>query len=173
MHNPVLYNGKRFPEYVFDRRDVSYVFIEFDAVFDNAFLLGLENFLNNYKLQSVQVKNVEPELFEFNVEIPAVDFARSFKAVATTEKPQSYISVPASFYMLTEHALVYTNDNKQPFCIVLDRRYWIAIIGVANVSALHYFARFSIGDVLDYLSANFRNDVIADSFRSKLIDNWY
>lgn len=102
-----------------------------------------------------------------------LNFARSFKAVATTEKPQSYISVPASFYMLTEHALVYTNDNKQPFCIVLDRRYWIAIIGVANAAALHHFAQFSIGDVLDYLSPNFRNDVITDSFRSTLINNWH
>ncbi|MGB8192750.1 MAG: hypothetical protein WCF67_12560 [Chitinophagaceae bacterium] len=172
MTEYALYNNKKFPEFVFSRKDISYLFIEFDTIFEVKFLSRLEQFLEKYNILKIIAENIEPKLYHFIEEIETNNFIESFKASTCTEQSQSYIKTLASFYMLTEQGLIYAKDRTNLFCVVLDRRFWIATVAVSNPADLHYFSEFSIGNVLDYLSMSFKNDVLTDAFKNTLLESW-
>jgi hypothetical protein len=168
-----LYNGKSFPEYTFEKKDLSYFFVEFDTVFTDEFLLALQHVLTKNGISTLVVENINPEGYLFKVELPVNNLIDSFKDQVLAEKTQTYINTPVSFSMITESGLIYSNENESLFCLILDRRHWLAILGFSNPADVFNFNNFSIKDVVDYLTAGFVDQKPPDRFFEVLYENWH
>ncbi|SRR6266498_532054 len=172
MEEFFLYNNRRFPNYVFSDRVKSSIFIEFDTVFTPSFLKTLRNFLVQKDIKQLKIQNIEPKDYFFNETIDVSKLPDSFIESACLEKVQEYIDTPASFYMLTELGLIFPIENSEMFCLYLDRRFSLAIIGSSEMSNAIFFQEFKIIDLFDYLTMTFQGDEPPQEITKKMKKYW-
>lgn len=172
MKKRSLYNGKQFPDYVFSDNSMSCWFVEFDFVFDEEFWVVFKKFLENSNIVTLIVENVQPKDYTFYDEIYVEQLPTSFLDTACVERSQNYISATASFYMLTEIGQIYSNSNDNNFCIYLDRRYELAIIGFSNSLNVESLNDYIIKDITDYLKLGFMGKEVPASFIERVNDNY-
>ncbi|HYF31694.1 MAG TPA: hypothetical protein VD993_11305 [Chitinophagaceae bacterium] len=133
MKKVALYNGKVFPEFVFIRKDLTYMFIEFILVFDEPFLTRLKHFLNKYKISTIAIENLDPDGCAFYDEVIVRDLPASFiKSVSEDVIKTPLGQTPVSFQQITEQGVIYAKGNESLFTIFLNRDSWIAIIGLSH-----------------------------------------
>ena len=166
-----LYNGEQLPEYIFDKKVSGYVFIDFDVVFSGPFWALFKEYLLKNSCQKITIKNLKPELFSFSEEISTKELPDSFLASTCKEKPQDYIKGDASFYMLTEQGLIYSEENKPLFCLFLHREYTLGILGFSNSADVNTFNEYSIKNINDFLVESFVKIEMLN-FRAKFNQNW-
>jgi hypothetical protein len=172
MKKASLYNGKQFPDYVFFDNSVSCRFVEFDFVFEEEFWAICKRLLAGSEIDRLSVENVQPKDYVFYEEINVEELPKSFFEAATVERSQSYISGSASFYMLTEIGLIYPSGNCNTFCLYLDRRYELAIIGFANSIDTEPLKDFFIKDIADYLTLGFKGREVPENFIERVYTNY-
>jgi hypothetical protein len=167
-----LYNHQQFPDYVFNNTNLNYLFVPFNVVFENDFLLELKNFLQKHDISNITIENTEPNEFTFKQEVPVSKMPNSFSECVTAETIKTFNGSTISFYMLTDQSVIYTNEAPGLFAIVLDRHYWIGIIGLSNASDLHFFTQFAEQNMIGHLTANAANGRLTQQLKRKLKTNW-
>jgi hypothetical protein len=172
MIDGILYNGKRFPDYIFSPMASRYLFIEFHFIFTESFAEIFKKFLERNSIYKVLIKNLEPESCYFSDEIKVKDLPASFIESTCTEKIEGYFSFKASLHMITEQSLIYSEEKKELFCIFLDRAFDLAILGFSNPKDVEFFYELSINNLTEYLKMIFGQKGIPESFKEILDRNW-
>ena len=172
MKEKSLYNGKLFPEYIYDNNLLSCIFLEFDFIFTEEFWIIFRQYLDQNRIIKITIENIQPKDFPFYDEVYVNDLPQSFIDSTCERKMQNYINGSASFYMLTENAMIYSKENKNLFCLFLDRQYDLAILGLSNRNDIDPFNDFIIKDINDYLTIAFKGNEIPQKFKERLNANW-
>lgn len=171
MNPEVLYNGKEFPEYIFNKRNLVCLFFEFDLIFDEEFWNIFKKYLEENEINKIVIENMQPD-YLFKEEISVRDMPNSFLQAVNTENLEGYFSFKASLHMLTELCLIYPTDGKDNFCLVLQREYELAILGLPNSKHTEIFNELIIKDLLDYLTICFRGNDVPEDFKNIILSNW-
>src|SRR5687768_5477451 len=111
-----VYNGKKFPEFVFKDKTLNILFFEFNVCFSIEFVEAFTKFLLEMQVVNVTINNIEPAAITFNRTIAIENMPDEFIDVVKTTLTQDYIDAPVNFYMITELAEIYTPENKNLFC---------------------------------------------------------
>jgi len=171
MIEGILYNGKKFPDYVFTETVASYLFVEFDFVFDEEFWRVVKKFLEDNNVKEIIVENLEPDYpFVERIEVKGLpaEFIKSARSLTLA----GFFADKASLFMITEECLIYTPENKELFCIVLDRASGLGIIGFSTLRKADVVGNLDIKDVPDYLTMNFGGKELPSTFKDTLYKNW-
>ena len=167
-----LFNYQSFPEYVFRKADLNYLFLPFNVVFDNDFLFRFRKFLEKHNILTISIENVKPNEFQFTSEVSVNQMPNSFKQCVSTDDIKAYGNTTISFQMLTEQGLIYASAAEELFCIVLERNYWIAIIGLSNSSDVHFFTEFAEENIIDHLSNSLNSEQLSQQLIRTAKTNW-
>jgi hypothetical protein len=171
MATILLYNGQEFPNYVFTDKVKTYLFVDFDIVFvDQDFWKILRDYLESKKITSIVIQNVDPDYY-FNEIIKTNNLPGAFMELARNENLEGYFDFKANLHMLTNKAIIFS-EEKDEFCIVLDRSYSIGIIGFTSKDHIAGFNEYVIRDILDYLKINFGGNELPSSLKAGLHKNW-
>jgi|SRR5688572_6384404 len=165
------YNKKRFPEYVFDGLVKKNLFVDFDIVFSEAFIIVLKKFLTKNQVQTLEITNIVPKAYSFKKKVNVIELPESFIKVTYGLEEQDYIHTKASFYMLTECATICPVDNKDLIVIYLDRLYGLAIFGFSNESDHIFFTDFKLEKLFPHLAMAFHGSV-PNELKKKVQKNW-
>src|ERR1700733_672998 len=171
MRKTRLFNGESFPEFIFTNKVKSYLFFEFDFVFTEEFWLILKKLLEKSGVQKIFVENLQPA-YHFNEEVDVASLPGSFIKIAQEANLEGYFSFNASLHMITEKALIYSHQDEEAFCILLDRAYSIAIMGLSNSIETDFLSEFTIKDMPDYLTLAFAGKNLPNSFKKSFHENW-
>ena len=171
MTEGILYNGKKFPEYIFTKDVKSYLFIEFDFVFDKGFWAIFKFFLKENKIQTFIVENLRPEI-EFIASVEVANLPKSFIEATNTSNIGGYLPSKESLYLITSETVIYSSDNKQLFCILIDREYDLAILGFSDLIYADVVEGLDIKDVSDYLTLCFGGKGLPSRLKESLHQNW-
>ncbi|HYF31801.1 MAG TPA: hypothetical protein VD993_11840 [Chitinophagaceae bacterium] len=172
MKPVALYNGKEFPEFIFIRKDLTYLFIEFIFIFQEEFLIRFKKFLDKYQISKIIIENLQPVGCEFYDEVVVQEFPTSFINSVSQDRIKTSLGATISFQMITEQGVIYTKENETLFTIVLDRDCWIAIIGLSRPEDFHFFEDISITNVIQYLTEEFQDEYRAANFSNAVVSNW-
>jgi hypothetical protein len=171
MRKGVLYRGGEFPELVFTDQVVSYLFVEFEFVFSEDFWEVFKRFLNDNNIGSLIVENIEPA-FSFIGNIDVKSLPESFMSLTRAKTIEGYFPTKESLYIVTEETLIYSPENEGLFCIFLDRKVDLGILGFSTPQNAGVVDGFAIKDIVDYLTICFGGKSVPDTFRAKLVKNW-
>jgi hypothetical protein len=148
-----LYNGHKFPEYIFKEKPINILFFDFHVCFSDDFLLTLKEYLENVGIREITFNNIEPVGLPFNQTIETAKLPEQFNLAVKTTMTQNYIDSDASLYMYTELAEICNQDSENRFSLILDREYDLGILGTVSNNFVDIFAEFKIDDVSGYLSS--------------------
>jgi hypothetical protein len=171
MTKYTLYNGKQFPDYIFANGIANFLFFDFDLLFGEEFWVLFKKVLRDNDILNLILENIKPDYF-FKEEISVENLPKSFIESVRTEKLESYFSFKTSFYLLCEEALIYPRENESLFCVYLDRRYSIAILGFSHLRNLTEIEQFRIADIKDHLSMSFGGEPLPKDFEKEINKNW-
>jgi hypothetical protein len=171
MIKETLYNGKKFPDYVFKETVASYLFVEFDFIFDEEFWSIFKRFLEENNIKEIIVENLEPD-YPFVERIEVKDLPEKYIKCVKSMTLSGFFADNASLYMITELCLIYTPEDKALFCIVLDRAYDLGIIGFSTLRHADVVGNLDIKDVPDYLTMIFGGKELPNAFKDTLYRNW-
>ena len=171
MTKGTLYNGKKFPDYIFDKKVISYFFVEFDFVFEEEFWRIFKKLLDEARIKEIVIENLEPN-YPFAEQIEVRNLPDSFIESARSMKLEGYFADKSSLYMITEQCLIFAPENKDLFCILLDREHSLGIIGFSNPKQPEIFVEYEIKDVPDYLRLTFAGKDLPNNFKDELYKNW-
>ena len=171
MIEGTLYNGKQFPDYIFNQEVLKYLFFEFDFVFTEEFWKIFKKFLERWGIEKLTIENLKPN-YLFIDEINVAELPKSFIESARIEKLEGYFSVKASLYMITEQSAIYSTDNRELFCLFLDREFSLAILGVTDSKYINFFDEVDIKNITEYLKLTFAGKNLPKSFKKLLHANW-
>jgi hypothetical protein len=171
MDSQILYNGKRFPEYVFNNRSLTYLFFEFDLIFYEEFWNPFKTFLEEIKIDTIVIENIDP-VYLFKKEINVRELPNSFLQAVNTATLEGYFPCKASLHMITDLSLIYPVAGKDLFCLVLQRGYDLAILGLPNSKHTEIFNGLLIRDLVDYLTISFGGQDVPEHFKDILNSNW-
>jgi hypothetical protein len=171
MNKEVLYNGKQFPDYVFKKKGLKFYFFEFNFLFTEDFWKVFKIFLIANDISEIEIVNLQPD-FSFNSKIDVISLPDSFMKLACSEVLEGYFSFKASLYMITENAIIYSTDKTDSFCLVLDRKYWLGILGIFNSKSEELLNDLDIKNISDYLKMSFKDEKLPLNFKNALIENW-
>jgi hypothetical protein len=172
MKNTGIYNGKMLPEFVFHASVKNYLFFELNVIFESDFIFLFKEFLETKNIVSITVKNLVPELFSFEKEVPVRNLENSFKDATCNETKQDYVAMGASFYMLVEQGIIFSNQDDETFCIFLDREMWVAILALKNVDDENYFRKLEPINFIQYFNLTFGDLPGYADYIEKLKFNW-
>jgi hypothetical protein len=167
-----LYNGKMLPEFVFNTSTKNCLFFELNRIFENEFIVLFKEFLDSKNILSITIKNLIPELFLFEDEISVNNFESSYYEATQSKIEQNYIAGKASFYMLVEQGIIFNNQDKETFCIFLDREIWVAILALKNVNDLNYFRKLDPINFIEYFNLTLGDLPGYAEYGEKLKSNW-
>jgi hypothetical protein len=74
--------------------------------------------------------------------------------------------------MITENTLIYSLEEKELFCILLDRRYSLGVIGFSKPVFANIINELNIKDIADYLNLSFGGRELPGNFKNTLFKNW-
>ncbi len=171
MIEGTLYNGKKFPDYVFTEAVASYLFVEFNFIFDEEFWNIFKKFLVANSVKEVVVKNLEPDC-QFIEPIEVKDLPEKFIKCVKSMTLSGFFADDVSLYMITEQCLIYAPEDKELFCIVLDRANDLGIIGFSTLRQADVVGNLNIKDIPDYLTMNFGGKELPNAFKDTLHRNW-
>lgn len=171
MTNHSLHNGKYIPEYIFTDKVRSYCFIEFEFAFSNIFLEAFKIFLEKSGIKKIRITNLKPDN-PFSTDVDVTSLPDSFLQATESNVIESDFSGKVSFHLLTEKALIFSPDNEDFFCILLDREYEIAVIGFSSPQVDEAIAPFAIDDLPNYLTLAFAGKPLPQAFKEELYKNW-
>ncbi|HWY36109.1 MAG TPA: hypothetical protein VNX68_15805, partial [Nitrosopumilaceae archaeon] len=167
MVEVILYNGKQFPDYIFYDKVLGHFFLEFDFIYTEEFWDIFKKFLEDNNIKKILIENLQPD-YLFVDEINVKDLPMSFMDSVCTEKLEGYFPSKASLYMISLQALIYSKENKELFCIYLDREFSLAIFGFCNQKDVTFFNEIGIKNLTDYLTMTFAGNEIPGSFNESL-----
>lgn len=171
-----MYNGKMFPEYIFDLRVQKVLFFEFHYIFHEEFLKVLRNHLNYNLIPEIRIENLDPPSLHLSEVIEVKDLPTSFFNVTKSAlKQEGYNASELSLHMLTEVSVIYPATKGNTFCIVLYRSLDIAIMGLEKSSDKVWYEGLDIGglnEVEAQVAVNFKNEILPDDFKKALFKNW-
>ncbi|WEK33629.1 MAG: hypothetical protein P0Y53_14145 [Candidatus Pseudobacter hemicellulosilyticus] len=147
-----LYNNALFPEYIFNKR-LSILFFDFYACFSTEFILTFKKYLEKIGISKIIIRNIEPELLQFNRTIETADLPDNFEQAVKSIMSQNYIDSEVSLYMMTELFELTDSLTNASFSLVLNRAYDVGVFGTLKNSFTELFDEFEIKDVRSYLSA--------------------
>lgn len=147
-----LFNGARFPDYVFKNRPLHILFFEFNQCFLDDFIQVFSEYLRKVSIEKITINNIEPAGLKFNHTIDTDNFSANFTICSRTPL-QYYAPSDVNFYMMTEIAEIFPSDCAEQFTLILDRDFDIGILGAKSASYLKIFDNFKLGDMQEYLSA--------------------
>jgi hypothetical protein len=172
MSANLLYNGQEFPDYIFTDKVKSYLFVDFDIIFtDEEFWQIMKVFLTNNNVSKIVVENLDPD-YLFREEIDVAGLPKTFMKAVRTENLKGYFSCDANLHMITIKTLIYSGENGEIFCILLDRDYSIGIIGFSNPIKSEIFMEYEIKDVTDYLRLTFAGKDLPSDLKKTVVENW-
>ncbi len=171
MNKEILYNGSRFPDYIF-KKSLSCIFIEFDFIFTDEFLMAFKFFLDSKAISEITVQNIEPKDYFFSENISVKELPLSFKKSACVIQRQNYIDIPASFQMLVETGVIHSTESEALFCLFLERGYELAILGLSDVRDIDFFAKVRIENMTGHFRMIFPEKGMPENFEKKLSENW-
>jgi len=171
MNAETLYNGKRFPEYVFKNGDLTCLFFEFELIFSEEFWSVFKKYLEDIRVDTIMIDNIDPH-YSFHKEISVRDLPGSFLLAVNTESLEGYFTSKASLHMITDLSLIYPASRNDLFCFVLQREYELAILGFSNSKSTEIFNELIISDLMDYLTICFQGNDVPNDFKEKFYSNW-
>lgn len=167
-----LYNGARFPEYIFKERMINIIFFDFHVCFSDDFIFAFKQYLEKLGVNKITINNIEPQKLSFNQTIETAKLPEKFNTIVKTTMAQNYIESEVSLYMMTELAEIFEPNNENSFSLILDRSYDIAIFGTLSKSFVGIFNKFKIQDVRSYLSSIMLS-YFTEDFDNKIIRNYF
>ncbi len=165
-----LYNGKSFPRYIFTGDEIKHIFFEFSYAFEEDFWEPFKAVLEKNNIEEIVIENLKPHYF-FRETINVSDLPRAFIEATRELKLEGFFPSRVSLYMLTEIALVYPENGENSFCLYLDRRFDLAILGVKDLIEIPSLAFIRKDEVFDYLYTLF-NGKLPENSQEQLKKNW-
>lgn len=160
------------PEFVFNSTIKKCLFFELNVIFEDDFIIHFKEFLESKNILSITIKNLVPELFIFEKEVLVNNLENSFKDATCKETKQDFVDMGASFYMLVEQGLIFSNQNNEEFCMFLDRETWIAILALKNLNDENYFRELDPVNFMEYVNLTLGDLPGYIEFQKKLKSNW-
>lgn len=168
MIEGLLYNGKQFPDYIFNQEVLLYQFFEFDFACTEDFWKIFKAFLKKLEIGKLTIQNLKPD-YIFIDEVRVAELPQAFIESARTEKLEGYFSHKSSLYVITERLVIYSEENKELFCLFLDREYSLAILGLSESKYLDFFDEVNIKNVIEYLKLTFAGKELPKSFKQQVL----